>query len=221
MKDNTQKMLQMLPARKTCTHSRGGFTIVEVLIALALFSVAVVGVITIAAQGGIDTSFAKNRLIATYLADEGIELMRGMRDTAVLQARGSSLPSRTGWNNFVVASSSSCSAGSPCDIDATNGAGVEPFQQSSNFASCSTTVSGVGGFYCPLYYDSTLSSSGFYSDRPTFRGEMPTIFSRALIVKSSSTEPDDVSISSTVVWQEGASTQSITQTEYLFDWYPS
>lgn len=65
------------------THNlrmRRGFTMVETLIAIAVLLLALVGPLTIAAQGLITARFAKDQIVAFYLAQEAVELIRNQRD---------------------------------------------------------------------------------------------------------------------------------------------
>lgn len=61
-----------------------GFTLLETIVALAVILAAVVGPITLITRGIFNFSFAKNKLIANNLAQEGLELMRLVRDNNVL-----------------------------------------------------------------------------------------------------------------------------------------
>ena len=88
MKKNTNK--------KNIRAHAAGFTLVEVLVAIAIFTVAITGVITVTVSGGISINSAKNNLTANYLAQEGIELMRAKRDSYVIS--GSTY--LQGWQDF-------------------------------------------------------------------------------------------------------------------------
>ena len=61
-----------------------GFTLVETLVAIALLLAVLVGPITLIAQSLFSTSFSRNNLIANNLAQEGIELIRAVRDNNIL-----------------------------------------------------------------------------------------------------------------------------------------
>ena len=190
-----------------------GFTIVEVLISLTIFSIAITGVITVAAQGSLNINAARNRVTAAYLAVEGIELMRAMRDTAVVEA-GIGFED-IGWGNFTTALSGYCTPMVPCDIDVTDLSSVTAnhYPSSANFTACG----GVAGPFCPLYYDDRLTvGSGFYTNYP-IPGVDPSIFSRSIIARI--IRPDEVAVESTVTWKEGVTTQTITQTENIYNWY--
>jgi len=196
-----------LKAKNYKLKAAAGFTLVEVLIALAIFSIAITGVITVAAQGGTNISVARDKITATYLADEGIELMRAMRDTAVVDA-GVGFED-IGWAAFTSSSYASLCTVSSCDIDSTDYSGSSsiPFPNSSNVIGCAPT----GGF-CPLKYNPT---SGYYS--AVAPAGLPSLFSRAIIISVISA--DEVKVTSTVHWKEGTVVQSVTQSENLYNWY--
>jgi len=67
--------------RKTKT----GFTLIEALVAITILTAAIVGPLAIVSQSLIDAQIAKDKLTATYLAQEGIELVRAHRDTGALE----------------------------------------------------------------------------------------------------------------------------------------
>jgi prepilin-type N-terminal cleavage/methylation domain-containing protein len=185
-----------------------GFTIVEVLISLTIFSIAVAGVITIAVQGGLNVNASKLRVTATYLADEGVELMRAMRDTTVLStvlASGAGSEG-AGWASFTgTFGGTVCTAGSPCDIDPTILS--TPFPSTTNVVACASS-----GF-CPLYY---VPATGHYSDTAP-SGTAASPYSRQIVV--SSLTPDEVQVVVRVRYLEGTTMQTVTQTENLFNWY--
>lgn len=189
-----------------------GFTIVEVLISLLIFSIAIAGVITVAAQGGLNVDDSKLSLTATYLADEGVELMRAMRDTSVI---GGSTEA-AGWTAFTsIVGSTVCTTAvggtpaSPCDIDPTV-TPPGPFPSpSANIVTCT-----VGGF-CPLYYLST----GNYTDISPGVGSSPSPYSRQITVAQIGTSGNEVQVVVKVKYAEGVSTKSVTETENLFNWY--
>ena len=58
-----------------------GFTIIELIIAIFVLSVAVVGIFSAFSIIVVLTSDTADRLTATYLAQEGMEIVRNIRDT--------------------------------------------------------------------------------------------------------------------------------------------
>ncbi len=60
------------------------FTLVETLVAISIFTVSILGLISVLASGISDIGYAKKKITATYLAQEGIEYTRNFRDNSVL-----------------------------------------------------------------------------------------------------------------------------------------
>ncbi len=191
-------------------HS-SGFTLVEVLIALTIFSIAVAGVITVSVQGNLNIHSARNKMVANYLADEGVELMRALRDTAVVNA-GVGSESTVGWPAFTAMTASVCTATAPCDIDATNYANSDPYPSASNILNC-TTVSSDG--FCPIYY---IPAHGYYTSMIAgFPGTPQTAFSRNIMLIPISA--DEMRIVVTVHWMEGTVQKTVEQVESVYNWY--
>lgn len=81
-----------------------GFTLLEVIIAIFIITVGVVGTISLIVQTLSGTAIASQRLIAAYLAQEGIEIIRNIRDTNWLE--GGDNP----WNEGLTGCSNGCIA---------------------------------------------------------------------------------------------------------------
>lgn len=62
-------------------HSSTGFTIVEALVALVVLTVALGPALILTSNVSSTAAAVKNNLIAANLAQEGIEVVRGIRDT--------------------------------------------------------------------------------------------------------------------------------------------
>ncbi|MCX6718693.1 MAG: hypothetical protein NTY81_03800 [Candidatus Staskawiczbacteria bacterium] len=58
-----------------------GFTIIELIISIFVLSVGVIGIFSIFSMVVVLTSDSSDRLTATYLAQEGMEIVRNIRDT--------------------------------------------------------------------------------------------------------------------------------------------
>jgi Tfp pilus assembly protein PilV len=78
------------------TPKGGGFTLVEALIAISIFTMSLLGIMSILADNITNIGYAKQKMTATYLAQEGIEYVRNIRDTKALSLGGSA-----GWTNFI------------------------------------------------------------------------------------------------------------------------
>ena len=87
--------------------SGGGFTLLEVLVALFVIIVGLMGGMSAILKTLTLFSFSSSKLTAAYLAQEGIEIVRNVRDTNWLEARTTSNAWDEGLDN--------CSAG--CIVD--------------------------------------------------------------------------------------------------------
>ncbi len=212
MQNKIQKIINEFTKLKSlkAAQASSGFTLVEVLISLLIFTVAITGVITVASQGSLNVNNAKNRVAATFLADEGIELVRAMRDTSVVRAVSGGRTESEGWDDFVMAHGAGTPCSTACDIDSTNTASSDPFPDIANVQPCT--------IFCLL----NETSTGYYT---SFDTGTPSIFSRSIVLKDATTGLDiisttqEVRVESTVEWKEGLTTRSVTQTETLFNWY--
>ena len=62
-----------------------GFTLIETFVAVTILVMATVGPLTIASRGLNSTIIARDQLTATYLAQEGLEEVRYIKDSNVLK----------------------------------------------------------------------------------------------------------------------------------------
>lgn len=74
--------------KKLYTQKNNGFTLVETLVAVTILVVASLGPIAIAAQGIASAAYAKDQVTASYLAQEGVEFVRHVRDSYALEHDG-------------------------------------------------------------------------------------------------------------------------------------
>ena len=180
------------------------FTLVETLVAISIFTVSLLGLIAILAQGITDTGYAKKKIIASYLAQEGIEYIRNFRDTYVLYGA----TTQTGWeefNNRLIAGL--CDTAGGCYFDDSNVLFTDSTMPMTDlsFAACSGACpelkyDNATGKY---NYDITGTSSGYF---------------RKINVIQNPVIPDETEIISTVSWTQGSGEHSIVFSEHLFNW---
>ncbi|MEK7113843.1 MAG: type II secretion system protein, partial [Patescibacteria group bacterium] len=93
-------------------NTKQGFTLIETLVAVAIFSLSIVSLMSVLGNGLSDIEYAKKKITATYLAQEGIEYFLNKRNAYMLF---SSNP--TDWNdfrfNFTGISNTKCSGSQP------------------------------------------------------------------------------------------------------------
>mgnify|MGYP006361089767 CR=1 FL=1 len=180
-----------------------GFTLIETLVALAIFAFSVVSIVVVTGQGINDVNYSKNKLSATMLADEGVELVRNIRDTYALGDQATQ-----GWDNFkIIAEPSFC--GIVCAIDPT---GDLTTLNSGAISACGATGCG------PLYRDTSINSTGYYNYDSS---GIATIFTRNIRVDGTDiTGLDNVLlVTSTVNWKQGQTTKTLTVSEPIYNWY--
>ncbi len=93
-----------------------GFTLLETMIAMFILGTAVSGLVFVTASGVNNTAYVKDRLTAKYLAQEGTEVVRNIRDTQ-MRFVSAGQDRDTAWQNFI-STINSCK-NNFCIIDAT------------------------------------------------------------------------------------------------------
>ncbi len=94
-----------------------GFTLVETLVAVAILSLSILATFT-AVQGGLQASLnAKDKVTAYYLAQEGMEYIRNVRDDNALNVISGG--SNTWLTTLSASSGDPCYFGKTCRVDST------------------------------------------------------------------------------------------------------
>lgn len=136
-----------------------GFTLVETLVAIFIMLIAIVAPLSIASQSLAAARKAKDNVTAFYLAQEGIELARNIRDNNIL------VGAPTNWNGGSLGDPSAatengkvCYSSRGCYIDPSES---QPVAQICDVSGCpNLALVALESSY--IYtYDSEASSSGF------------------------------------------------------------
>ncbi|OGC86298.1 hypothetical protein A3D70_00345 [Candidatus Adlerbacteria bacterium RIFCSPHIGHO2_02_FULL_54_18] len=186
--------------KKLCARVRG-FTLIETLIAVLLLSVAVTGPLTIASKGLTATLTAKDQFVAYYLAQDAMEQVRYLRDSACLAAgvQPSGCPSGTWLSNL--SACKSVDGSTACYLDSL---AVDP--------AVATACSGS----CPLMkYDPSTKIFRYTSGTAT-----PQQFIRSVYVKNDPATPDEAAVTVTVSWVDvaGVTHRPATVRGNIFRW---
>lgn len=78
--------------------AKRGFTLLETLVAVAIFTIAILALLAVLSNGIASTNYAKRKITATYLAQEGVEYVRNQRDGFIIT---NSDDPQVGWDDFV------------------------------------------------------------------------------------------------------------------------
>ena len=73
-----------------------GFTLLETIIAVAILATGIVASLTLVSKSIRSVSVSQNRLVASYLAQEGLELVRNARDN---NWKDSNYPTSVNWDD--------------------------------------------------------------------------------------------------------------------------
>ena len=182
--------------------ARAGFTLIETVVALAVITGALVGPFLLSSRSIFNARYAKSRLIAANLAQEGIELIRSYRDNNVL----ADAPWDTGLAEGDYRVDVVC-MGSPCTT-----ANAKNFQN-CNVANCNDA----------LRFD---VASGLYSyDGPALTGFQRTVTIDRQPMQNAAHRSDaavaatqQMFVKSVVRWADGRVTRTMQVEEILYDW---
>lgn len=181
-----------------------GFTLIETLIAVLLLSTAIVGPLTIASKGVHATTVAKDQFVAFYLAQDAMEQVRYLRDSACLTAGGgpTGCPTSSWLSN--ISNCVSTTGTTACYFDSIRIDITPP----------TICPSGV----CPVMkYDTALKSFRYATGVDT-----PQRFVRTIKIQNdpSSSTPDEAQVLVTVSWSDtaGVTRVPVTLNETLFRW---
>jgi len=176
----------------------GGFTLIEALVAISILTLSIAGPMVTASDGLKNSTYARDQIVAFYIAQEGIEIIRSIRDGNALN--------NTSWLTGIAAACTS-GAGAGCGIDIRN----------LNFIDCA----GNGGTACNIYYDPKGLIAGGGGVRGIYShvsgGTQQTIYKRS--IKIVAINAQESTIDATVTWISHGITKTITVQSRLFNQY--
>ncbi len=190
--------------------ARRAFTLVETMIAVTILTFAVAGPLFTASRAIIAAQIARDQLTASYLAQEGIEYVRAMRDNEYLAAyrAGGADISNTAWNAFLNNEPSDASAITECRSPKI--CTLDPVQNTT----VPLTPCPDNACIEPLYLMDN-GTTNIYTQQKNFGGAA-TPFTRT--IQAIDVSPDDERIVSTVSWVFHGIPYSVTVNDHLTPW---
>jgi len=182
------------------SHSTTGYSLIEVLVAVSILMLSIVGPITIAMKSLQSAQYARQQNTAFFLAQEGISAVNTLRNDAAL---ASFISSSDPWEWVTNPAIDSCFDASGCGID---------FRDSSllsNVVDCSSSEAA-----CTLRYDSTPTRASYqYAEGDA------TVYTRVITLEN--VGPAEVLVTSKVHWDSQLldQTQQVVLTTSLFNLY--
>lgn len=185
------------------------FTLIETMVAVTLLTFAVAGPLTAADRGLVAATTAKDQLTASYLAQEGIESTRLIRDNDYLneyEAKIANPNSSTdvataAWTDFL------------SDVGNCGRANSNNYCQVDPLGTMTFPLPACSGNTCTVLY-LTATSGGYYTQSQTTGKASP--YTRTVqITDISSTEEKVVS---TVSWTDHGVPFHVTITDHLTPW---
>lgn len=180
------------------------FTLVETLVAITIVLLAVLGPFQLVQQSLSNSYVARDQLIATALAEEGLEYIRALRDSNYLYNVVNPSTPRS-WLYGL-----NTSAGAEEDCFRSQGCTVDPTRTANNESvdECAVT--------CP---NLKLNPSTQQYTQRNLAGYEQTPFTRKVLLEpvngSSNTA---VKVTVTVTYVSVHATRTVTVTDYLYNW---
>lgn len=193
------------------TKILGGFSIIEVVIAISILAMASVAPLSLSQKGLRSSIYARDQVTAFYLAQEAIEYARYVRDNNSLAG----LSQSDNWLNGL----ENCMSPSICGIDVTAISNERTYSCANDHPANGVTMD------CLMTYN---PNTGIYGDQRDGSGNPispaeNTLFKRKVTITQSAIGSDAhaaADISVTVSWQTGLLAQSVVVKEKIYDWYP-
>lgn len=166
-----------------------GLTLIETLVAISVLMVAVSGAITLANQSLRSSSVSKDQITASYLAEEGMESVKNIRDSNFL--RGASALWLDGLGP--------CNSGNGCKIDSND---VNP------------TASACGGGCVQMTYD---PATGRYGHNTSWQNS--AFIRKIEVKPAAGGNSQEMLVTVTVSWTHALITHSFSLKETIYEWY--
>ena len=183
----------------TIKNKRVGFSLIETLVAVTVLVFGIVGPLTLAQMSLRSFPQIRDRITAEYLAAEGLETIKNIRDTALIQDPAGGIPN-TGGGPFDF---------NPCQ--SANGCYVDASEAAPRILACAGN--------CPkIKYDSISGSYNYATGGNT-------VFTRKIFItfgnlNVSGANGEEATVRVRVEWSSRfVGTESVEFSNYITDWF--
>jgi len=187
------------------TKTQAGYSIIEVMVAITVLLLAIVGPLTIAAKGLQSSYYARDQVTAYMLAQEGIEGVTAYRNEQLLAAFNAGNLSNT-WNwASETGTFADCYETEGCNFDFTS------TDITASLVACDPVSN------CLLDYNSSSIPARYHVNNGTATDDSP--FTRRVYLTTVNAE--EIIVRSEVTWLPGifSTQQTVTLTTSLFNIY--
>jgi len=198
----------MLNNIKNLYNDKSGFNLAEVLVAITVLVVAITAIMDLIISNINVQSKNEDYLVASMLSQEGIELVRNVRDRNWLFEIS---PSRSPWEKIYDPSDNDFTIDIRMDSDAVNYPNYPNITSTVNDADHSDITDTPGA---QLYYSGY--GTGIYYDHDNTG--LASKFYRLIVVDGYDPVTENIQITSIVQWRNKGSLNSYKTSAYLYDW---
>ncbi|MFO0718472.1 MAG: type II secretion system protein [Candidatus Paceibacterota bacterium] len=191
-----------------------GFTVIEALVAISILLLSITGTFAVAQSSLQSTNYAKNKITAYYLAQEGIEQIRHLRDNNGLEMLKNRSEDVSWLNGFAKDQNDPCYGDQECFVDSTG----ELSDPEGNPLYGKPLPCPAEG--CPLFYMNDITGQFQYESN---LNKTQSSFYREISIFREDGDPQDNGENQIVVkvrvnWKQNGIDRSVEVSENLYNW---
>lgn len=194
------------------SQNTAGFSLVEMLVAISILLLVIVGPMTVSSRAAKSSSFATEQVQAFFHAQEGLEMVQKVRDDEQLVEFGTPLPVVSPFTaSFILAT---------CINNVARGCGLAWDANSPEAVKLVNDCGDPTSLDCRLYLRNDLTGNQRSKFSHSANASSETPFTRRIKV-THVPGSDMIKISSEVTWRTGAliAEQKVVAVTYLYDIY--